>query len=393
MDKKSKKYKTKLKSKFIIIHFGEIWLKGRNRSTFIKKLYNNIIVALRDEKFDKLYDKRDKFLLALNNKSNINSILNKLKYVFGISWFAPVFITKNDIKDIIKTANNILDDSKDVKIIANRSFKKFKLTSYEIVSEFIKEKNKLNFNIDKNGKAFLYINITNTGAFLYTEKINGANGLPVGSSGKAVILLSGGIDSPIAAFYAMKRGLAPIYLHLHAFSNNNNVLNSKILEILKLLSRYEPLAKCYIVPSHYYQTSILGLNSRNELVLFKHFLYKIAHKIALKEGANSIVTGESIGQVASQTVKNLISTEYDIEEFIMRPLIGFDKQEIIDIARKLGTYETSIKFYPDVCSMKAKNQSTLSNPKIIETIYKKYNLPEIEDKSLDSSLIIKISDI
>jgi thiamine biosynthesis protein ThiI len=393
MNKKLEYNKIKPKSEFIVIHFGEIWLKGRNRSTFIKKLYENIIIALKDEKFDKLYDKRDKFLLALNNESNINSILNKLKYVFGISWFAPVFITKNNINNIIETANNILDKSKSVKIIANRSLKKFKLNSYEIVSEFIRKKDKLNFNIDKNSKTFLYINITNDGTFLYTEKINGANGLPVGSSGKAIILLSGGIDSPIAAFYAMKRGLTPIYLHVHAFPNNNNVLNSKIGEILKLLSKYDSLAKCYIIPSHYYQTSIIGLNSKYELVLFKHFLYKIAHRIALKEKADSIVTGESIGQVASQTVKNLISTEYNIKEFVMRPLIGFDKQEIINIAKNLGTYETSIKIYPDVCSMKAKNQSTISNPKNIESIYKRYNLSKIEYKSLKNSLIIKISNI
>jgi len=389
---KKKNLKT-IDEKAIIIHFGEIWLKGRNRPTFIKKLYNNIILSLKDEKFVKLENRRDRFLLTLNDESNIDSICNKLKYVFGISWFAPVVISSNNIDAIINAANTLMNKNKNVKIIASRSFKKFKLNSYEIVSEFIKRKNKLSFSIDKEGKKTLYINVTNTGTFLYKNKINGANGLPVGSSGRAIILLSGGIDSPIAAFYAMKRGLTPIYLHLHAFPNNKDVLNSKIKDILKILNKYSPGSKCYIVPTHYYQTSILGINSEHELILFKRFLYKIAHKIALLEGANTIVTGDSIGQVSSQTIKNLIATEAATNEFIMRPLIGFDKQEIVDIAKRIGTYDTSIKMYPDVCSMKARNQSTTANPKVINSLYKKYNLSKIEGRSIKNSLIINTSEI
>ncbi|MCL5433450.1 MAG: tRNA 4-thiouridine(8) synthase ThiI [Candidatus Marsarchaeota archaeon] len=377
----------------IVIHFGEIWMKGRNRPAFINKLLENIIISINGEKYDKIENMRDRFLLTLNNDSNINRIIDKLKYVFGISWFAPVLTVDNNINMIISNANILMNDKKNVKIIASRSFKDFKYNSYQIISKFINNINKLTFNIDKNGKNILYINITKENTFLYKEKINGVGGLPVGSSGKVVVLLSGGIDSPVAAFYAMKRGLLPIFLHVHAFSDNEAVMHSKMNEILFLLNKYYPKAKCYIIPSHYYQTSILGISNKYELVIFKHFLYMMAHKIALKENANVIVTGESIGQVASQTVKNLIATEEGIKEFIMRPLIGFDKQEIIDIAKKLNTYELSIKPYVDVCSLKVKNPSTSVDAKIVKRLYKKFNIKKVESSSLKNALIFDLANI
>ncbi|MGC8679847.1 MAG: tRNA uracil 4-sulfurtransferase ThiI [Candidatus Micrarchaeia archaeon] len=377
----------------IVIHFGEIWMKGKNRSTFINKLLENIKIALKEEKYDKIENLRDRFLIELSNNSDIDKIINKLKYIFGISWFAPTLIIENDINKIISAADILMNNKHDVKIIVTRSYKEFKYDSHQIVTKFINNIKALNFSIDKNGKNNLYINITKEGTFLYKEKIKGANGLPVGSSGKAIILLSGGIDSPVAAIYAMKRGLLPIYLHMHAFSSNDDIMNSKMKEILFLLNKYYPQANCYIMPSHYYQTSILGINGKYELIVFKHFLYRMAHRIAIKEGANVIVTGESIGQVASQTVNNLIATESKINEFIMRPLIGFDKQEIIDKAKELGTYEISIKPYIDVCSLKAKNPSTGVNKKIINTLYKKYKINRAEADTLKHASIINISNL
>ena len=212
-----------------------------------------------------------------------------------------------------------------------------------MVKYFIKNTKKLKFKIDKDAETDLYINATKDFTFLYTERIQGAGGLPVGSSGNAVVLLSGGIDSPLATFYAMKRGLRPIYMHVHAFPNNKDVKLSKIKELVKILSAYSVNPKTYLMPGHVFQSAAMKIHNKYELVLFKSFLYRLAEGIAEKEEAEAIVSGESLGQVASQTIGNLTASQIGIKRFIMRPLIGFDKQEIINMAKKIGTFDVSIQ--------------------------------------------------
>ncbi len=370
----------------IVIHFGELWLKGRNRGSFIKQLYRNVELALRGEKYNKLENARDRFVLHLGKGSDSEAIMDRLSRVFGVSWFAPVIIIGNKIPEILKTSAKLYKKGDKVRVEAHRSYKGLKYNSQELISAFLKNKKKFGFILDRDGDKELLINITKDSALLTKEKVKGAGGLPVGTSGKAVILLSGGIDSPVASIYAMKKGLAPIYLHLHAYPKNEKAANSKMKELLGVLRGYYP-SKVYFVPSHIFQAATMGTPKEYELVLFKRFIYKMAEKIAKDEGADVIATGESLGQVASQTVKNLIATEQQMKNFVMRPLIAFDKQEIINEAKRLGTYEISIKEYPDVCSIRARNPSTSARAEVIDKLYKKCKLDSIIKKSLASSLV------
>jgi tRNA uracil 4-sulfurtransferase len=368
----------------IVIHFGELWLKGRNRGNFIKQLYRNIGLALRDERYESLENARDRFVLHLNGNSDIRAIEEKLSRVFGVAWFAPVIVTENTIPKIMRACMKLYGRDETVRITAHRSYKGLKFDSQQLIGEFLRNKKKFGFTLDKDSDNELKINMTKTNAMITKEKIVGAGGLPVGSSGNAIVLLSGGIDSPVASFYAMKKGLRPIYLHLHAYSDNKKAMESKMGGLMDVLNGYYP-SKCYFVPAHLFLASIMGTPKEYELVLFKRFAYRMAERLAEKENAEVIVTGESLGQVASQTVKNLIATERGTGSLIMRPLIGFDKIEIINIASKIGTYDISIKSYPDVCSIRARNPSTAAKPDTVDRLYKKCGLDSVITKSISKS--------
>ncbi len=387
-ERMGKKKEMKQWNKLIVIHFGELWLKGRNRGNFIRQLYKNIGLSLRDEKYDSIENARDRFVLHLNSDSDTASIESKLAKVFGIAWFAPVIVTDNTIAGIMKACMKLYGKNEKVRVVAHRSYKGLKFDSQQLISKFLKNKKKFGFVLDRDSEKEIRINITKTNAMITMEKIRGPGGLPVGSSGNAIILLSGGIDSPVASFYAMKKGLRPIYVHLHAYSDNKKAMESKMRELMAVLNGYYP-SKCYFVPAHLFLASVLDTPREYELVLFKRFAYRLAEKLCEKEDAEVIVTGESLGQVASQTVKNLIATERGMRSLIMRPLIGFDKIEIINMANAIGTYGISIRSYPDVCSMRARNQSTAAKPDLIDKLYKKCGLDLVAAKSISKSAIAR----
>jgi thiamine biosynthesis protein ThiI len=255
-----------------------------------------------------------------------------------------------------------------------------------VVHTFIKSK-KTNPHIDKNSKRTLYINVAKDNAFLYTKKINGIGGLPVGTSGKAVILLSGGIDSPVASFLAMKRGIEPIYLHFYAFQDYKKVAESKIPKIANKLLKYSNTAKVYYAPAHLFQIATMKIPIKYELVLFKRFMYKYAEAVAKKEDAKAIVTGESVGQVASQTIDNMQATQHGIKTLILRPLTGMDKIEIIRKAEELDTFNLSIEAYRDVCSIKIKNPTTKADFGSIDKFYQSCKLSEVLRKTMKMSFV------
>jgi thiamine biosynthesis protein ThiI len=369
----------------VVVHYGELWLKGRNRSTFIERLKDNIRVALKGCGA-KMVDDRDRLTLYFKDQKLLNKALERLQYVSGISWFGPVMIAKNAIASIINSSNKMLGSKDIVRIAAKRSYKGVKFDSYQIVSEFIKKSEGLKFKIDKDAKTELLVTVTSNGTVLCSKKIDGIGGLPSGSSGKAVVLLSGGIDSPVAAVYAMKRGLEVFYLHMHAFNNNKEASSSKMADLLGVLSKYGPGQKVYYAPAYVFQSATMKIPRKYELVLFRRFLYRLAEEVAKKEHATAIVTGESLGQVASQTIGNMTSSQDGIEQLIIRPLIGFDKREIIEQAKKIGTFEISIKPYKDVCSIGIKNPSTNMNSKLVTKLYNSCKLDAALERTLKTTL-------
>ncbi len=369
--------------KYIVIHFGEIWLKGDNRNVFISRLRKNIAAALTDIEHGPLELKRDRFILELSENSDVKEISDRVSKVFGISWFAPAILVNGNVSDMFGAIRKLASDlgNKPVRIVVRRSLKKGK-DSMEILKELLALAIKEGVNVDKDSKNIISASITDFGTLVYSDKIKGACGLPVGSSGKAVILLSGGIDSPVASYYAMKRGLTPVYLHFHPFASNKIAEESKIGEFGRVLSRYSNGASIYFAKADLFQSAVMKMPSKYEHVLFKRFMYKVAERIAKKEGAEVICTGESLAQVASQTVKNMRASEKGIRLLMFRPLSGFDKQEIVNEAQRLGTFEISIKPYKDVCSMRLRNPSTSMSANLVDALYKKYGMAKIVQKTV-----------
>jgi thiamine biosynthesis protein ThiI len=368
----------------IVVHFGEIWLKGKNRNDFVNTLLSNISASLKGIRYKKLENERDHFMVYLNKAGNPNQVIERLEHIPGISWVAPVLITEPTIEHIIKAAEKLNPNPKmAIRIEVNRSYKQHTFNSNDVIGAFLKlnRSGKLKILLDKEAKDKLHINILKESALLYSEKTKGIGGLPVGSSGKTIVLLSGGIDSPVAAFYAMKRGLEPIYVHFHTFPSSGKAVHSKIPKLISILMRYSNKSKVYYVPSHPFQAASIKVQTKYELVLFKRFIYKFADKIAKIEDARSIVTGESIGQVASQTIENMKASQSGISSIILRPLSGFDKEEITAKAKDIGTYSLSIQKYRDVCSIKIKNPSTKAHPEKIDRLYEQCGLDEVLEKT------------
>ncbi len=373
--------------KYIVIHFGEIWLKGGNRNIFINRLRRNIADALKGTDYASLDLRRDRFMVELNEGSDIGMISARLSKVFGISWFAPAILVKSEIGEMFGAVGKLASEQKRkaVRIVVRRSYKEGK-NSMEILKELLDLANRKGMKMDKDSERVINVNITDFGTLVYADKIRGPGGLPVGVSGKAVVLLSGGIDSPVAAYYAMKRGLTPIYLHFHPFASNKIAEESKIAEFGKELSGYSNGASIYYAKADFFQSAVIKMSSRYEHVLFKRFMYKIAERIAKKEGAEVICTGESLAQVASQTVKNMRASEKGIRLLMLRPLSGFDKQEIVDKAQSIGTFETSIKPYKDVCSMHIQNPSTSMSAELTDALYRKYGIAKVVQRTMKSGV-------
>ncbi len=350
----------------ILIHFGELFLKGRNRDWFLKKLAENIKKTCGGT----LEKKHSYFVLKSPN-------WELLKYVPGISWYAKCFRTQADLKSIKKVLKQVLKNAspKSFKLKVKRSDKTFPLTSTEIEKQLGEElEKKLNLKAELiNPNLTLYVEIQKKEAFVYTEKIKGIGGLPVSTSGKGLVLFSGGIDSPVAAFLMMKRGMHVDLVHFHVFTKAEKLEKTKIFDLSKTLAWYQTKIRLYAVPYYIFQLKALELES-NELILFRRFMLKVAEKIAIETGAKALITGDSLGQVASQTLDNLFVTTKAVSLPVLRPLIGLDKEEIINIARRIGTYESSIKEYKDCCSIITKRAKTRTRKEVIEEVEKKLNV-------------------
>lgn len=376
----------------IIVHFGELWLRGKNRGQYISTLMRNA-----REKLSGLGPtielRYDRLVVTPKKTKDLEKIKEQLLHLFGISNFEVSYVTEPNLKSITALCKDLLKEKRNefkvLRINSHRSYKAHKFNSIDIIESVARAAEKLGFKPHpRDYDSEIFINVTKDNAFASVEKTRALHGLPVGTSGKAVVLMSGGIDSPVAAFYAMKRGIVPVYLHLHGFAKNQEALRSKIPRIINILSKYHPHYKAYYVPTSLFQVKA-SKAGRFELVLLKAFMLKLAERVAEKENARLIYTGESLGQVASQTPGNLLAAQQGISLPILRPLIGFDKEEIITKARQIGTYEESIKEYRDVCSINARNPSTDSKSAIIGRLEKEIGMEKLVEASLKKATIVE----
>ena len=370
----------------IIIHYNEITLKGGNRPFFERVLVDNIKGFLENIKYNKIYKDGGKIIIEINKNIDLEKIKETLENIPGISNFYFAVSEEKELekinkktvellKNYLQTENDKNNKIKTFKIEARRSDKRFKFKSPEInakVGEYVLENTKLKVDVHQPDLEIV-IDVGNKDCFIYFEKTNGIDGLPVGTTGKLISLISGGIDSPVASYMMMKRGAKIVFVH---FKNKtiNNTGDDKIKNLVKKLSRFQGRSKLYIIPFEEFQKEIIAkIPAKNRMIIYRRIMFKLAEMIAKKEKAKGFTTGDSLSQVASQTLENIGVIYNSANLPIFPPLIGMNKQEIIDLAVKIGTYETSIIPYQDCCSFliarhpetKAKLEEIIKQEKIL----------------------------
>ena len=340
----------------ILIKFGEIFLKGENKAKFEKALFDNINQKI--NKFGIFNIKKMGSVFAVSGE-NTEKILSIIKKIFGISSISYAYKTSKNIEEIKNAAEEEIETKiknkniKSFKIEAKRTDKSFYLNSLEIctkIGEFILKKFDLKVDVH-NPDLIIKIEIRNH-AYVYSEKILGAGGLPVGTSGLGTVMISGGIDSPVATFMMAKRGLKINAVHFSTPPYTSERSVDKVKRILKKISEYSGTIKFFNINFSEIQKEIKKLCAEDLVtIISRRFMSKISQKIAVSEKSSCLITGESLGQVASQTVSAINCTSHDIFLPVFRPLIGFDKSEIINISKKIGTFEISIEDFEDCCSL------------------------------------------
>jgi len=376
----------KAKTDTIIIRYAEIGLKGKNRHEFEKKLVDNIKLNLQYNKkeFSSIIRIRGRLIIKSHERCDC------LKDVFGIASFSHAIETSQDTKEIHEEVNGIVEQSGLNKknsfcIRVQRVDKSFPQTSIEIereIGELVVNKTNAKVKL-RNPEFTYYIELIEGRAYVFSEKINCYGGLPVGSSGKVVTLLSTGIDSPVAAWMAMKRGCSTIFVFNYNYPFADKQEKDYAGGLFQILRRFDPHARMYTVNFGAIQQKIKdSINPRLRCIVCKRFMYRIADQIGKKEGAKAIITGESIGQVASQTLDNIYCENKASDLPVLRPLIGMNKQEIIDIAKEIGTFGASIKT-SGKCGLLPAHPATKANIKKIEEEEKKIDILGLIAKAVE----------
>lgn len=361
---------------YVVVHYSEIGLKGENRIFFEKKLAENLKSQLKLNGSGKVLRRYGRLIIEYNKKIRESLLAEKLRFVPGVSSFSFAKKTSHDIKEIKKTVLDLISDKKfdSFRVTARRSNKRFPLSSQEInekVGETVRKKAHKKVDL-KNFDLNIYLEITEKETYVYTRKNHGISGLPVGSSGKVICSLSGGIDSPVASFMAMKRGLKVVFAHIKSANQLARKTSGKIENLVEQLAVIQGPSKLYIVPFEDIQEVIINkIPSKYRMILYRSFMMRIMERVCEKEGAGAIVTGDSIGQVASQTIPNLACIYDKVKMPVLSPLIGMNKEEIIEIGKKIATYSISSLPYPDCCSfMIAKHPSTKTSLSLVREMEK-----------------------
>ena len=341
----------------ILVKVGEIHLKGQNRPYFERKLMDNIRNALKGSEA-RVSIAQSRIYIKNISDSYLNEALERLKGVFGIHAVSPALQVDKDMDAIMNTAVRMLDEAGiregTFKVKARRADKHFPLQSPEIAvtaGEYILEHTHLKVDVVRP-EHLVQIEIREDAAYVYVKEISCAGGMPLGTGGRAALLLSGGIDSPVAGYMIARRGVVIDAVHFHSFPHTSERAKEKVITLAELLSKYCGEIRLNVVPFTKIQEEIYEKCPDKYLtVIMRRYMMKIAERAARRSGAGALITGESIGQVASQTLNALYCTDEAVKMPVFRPLIGMDKLEIMDIARKIGTYETSILPYEDCCTV------------------------------------------
>ncbi|MDR7857020.1 tRNA uracil 4-sulfurtransferase ThiI [Tissierella sp.] len=341
------------------VSLGEIALKGLNRKYFEDKLIKHIRNAIKDIGFEKIYKEQGKIYIEAE-EHNFPQMTNRLRKVFGLVYISPCIRVGKDVADIEKAALDIMKHKMEkekistFKIETNRADKNFPIKSPDFSRQMggfiLKNFDKLSVDVHKPD-TFLFIDIKQN-VYVYTDKIKGHGGMPIGTNGKGLLLLSGGIDSPVAGFLMAKRGVEISAVHYHSYPFTSERAEEKVKDLAAILSRYTGKIKMYSVNLLDIQKELNAKCPEKEMtILSRRFMMRIAERIALENELNALITGESLGQVASQTIEGITMTNESVNLPVFRPLIGLDKVDIIEIAKDIETFDTSVLPFEDCCTV------------------------------------------
>lgn len=344
----------------ILVKNGELALKGLNRATFEDVLIKNMRRRLSPlGKFTFQKSQSTVMIMPPEGDVDMDEAVDRLSRVFGIAGFSRAASVPKDMEQILTNAAEYLaprlEQVKTFKVEAKRSDKRFPLKSPEICRElggYLLEKfPHLTVNV-KNPDVVVMVEVRDRAAYIHAGQIRGAGGMPVGTGGKAALLVSGGIDSPVAGWMMAKRGLELTGIHFASPPYTSERAELKVKELVRIVSRYSGRIALFIVPFTHIQ-ELIGQNCPEELftIIMRRFMMRISEKIALKQGCGALITGESVGQVASQTIGAIACTDAVSSMPVFRPCIGMDKEEIVVISRSIGAFETSIQPYEDCCTV------------------------------------------
>lgn len=388
------------KTDLILLKCGEISLKGLNRPKFEAKLADNVASAIADlGKFSIRKSQSMLYVEPLDAEIDMGEAVERLKKVFGIANICPAVRCEKNMDSIKKTAvecmRNIDTAGKTFKVESKREDKKFPLGSPEISREvggaILKNIDGLKVDVHKPD---ILVQVEVRGdAYVFAEKFSGAGGMPVGSSGRAALLLSGGIDSPVAGWMIAKRGVKLDAVYFHSPPYTSERARDKVVDLAKIVSKYARGINLYVVPFTEIQLSIIENCPKNYLtVIMRRIMMRIAEKIAVNNDCTALITGESIGQVASQTMEALYCTNSAVSLPVFRPCIGMDKEEIVQISKKIDAYETSIQPYEDCCTIFVPKHPK-TKPKLEEIIEAEKNLIDMDrmiETAIENAEVVKV---
>jgi tRNA uracil 4-sulfurtransferase len=361
-----------------VVHYSEIALKGKNRPEFVRGLRRNLAKALTGLSPDISYSE-GRFTIMTDGDQREAS--ERLRRVFGVAWFSPVSVVNPDIDAIQSAVVAAAKDSegRSFKIDPRRSDKSFPMSSHEMAVRLgaaveaatSKKVDLANPDVD------LRVDVTRSQALVYSDKRAGPGGLPVGSAGRVMHLFSGGIDSPVAAWLLMKRGCVPVYLHFYLAPTPQAAIESKVVRLVKTLAAYGGKSTLVFVPFAEYQLATSGAPGDIEPSLFRRFMRMTAEALAPAFGAVALSTGDSLSQAASQTLWNTASFDRGSSIPVLRPLLTYDKEEIIKLARSIGTYDASIEEYKDCCAMITRHPRTRVKPDTLDDYVSRFELHKL----------------
>jgi thiamine biosynthesis protein ThiI len=348
------------RTRYLIGRYHEIALKGRNRWRFVGQLKRNLVGVLADYGLKRIRLEGPRIIAELPAEISDQVAAERAELVFGLQNFSISYTAPLDMEAIKRQAVAMAADmlaacpKRTFRVTARRAEKRFALTSMEIDREVGAEvSSALGLKVDlENPQLIVFIEILPDAAYLSAGKIPGLGGLPVGVTGQGLVLLSGGIDSPVAAYRMMRRGMGVDFVHFHSYPLVSSSSRDKARELAAHLTRYEGRSRLMLVPFATAQREIVARVPRPlRVVVYRRMMVRIASELAGIVGAQVLITGESLGQVASQTLENMMVIEQATKYPVLRPLIGMDKNEIVNEARRLGTFEISIQPDQDCCSL------------------------------------------